>query len=138
MTADNQTANAREEMRRGNEALRAADELMRLDLCNDAVSRAYYAAYHWARAVLLTKGLESRTHRGVNQLLGLRFVREGLLAEEATRLLASLEDSREAGDYSAEARFAPHEAARAVEQAKAFIALCQLPLRHVAMEPCRR
>ena len=77
-TSENQIANAREEVHRGNEALRAAEELLQLALCNDAVSRAYYAAYHWARAVLFTQGLESKTHRGVVQLVALRFVREGL------------------------------------------------------------
>ena len=71
MTPENEAINAREEAQRGDESLRAAEELLRLGLHNDAISRAYYAAYHWARAVLFTRGLESKTHRGVNQLLGL-------------------------------------------------------------------
>ncbi len=125
MTADNRTANALDEMARGTEALSAADELLRLELYNDAISRAYYAAYHWARAVLLTEGLESKTHRGLNQLLGLHFVRVGRLDQEATALLARLEDSRSASDYSASFRFSADEARGAIKSARRFIELCR-------------
>ena len=125
MTPQNQDAIAREEIDRGNEALVAAEELLKLRLHNDAISRTYYAAYHWARAVLFTKGLESKTHRGTNQLLGLHFVREGALSQEAARLLAQLQDLREASDYTASVRFTEEEARDAVAQTRAFIALCR-------------
>ncbi len=125
MTPQNRDANAREEIERANEALVAAEELLKLRLNNDAISRSYYAAYHWARAVLFTKGLESKTHRGTNQLLGLHFVREGALPEEATRLLAQLEDQREASDYTASVRFTEEEARDAVARTRAFIEYCR-------------
>jgi uncharacterized protein (UPF0332 family) len=135
MTRDNKDKNAREEMARGDEALRAAEELLRLGLHNDAISRAYYAAYHWARALLFTEGVESRTHRGVIQLVGLRFVREGRLPDAAVRALAQLEDTREASDYSASVRFAASEAREAIGRAKAFIALCR-PLLETSANGC--
>lgn len=124
MSPDNERANAHEETVRGNEALRAAAELHRLGLYNDAISRAYYAAYHWTRAVLYTKGLESRTHRGAHQLLVLHFVRAGLLSETAATLLGQLEDRREVSDYSAGVSFTAAESGEALERARAFIALC--------------
>lgn len=125
MTPVNESANARDEIARGNEALRAAEELVRLGLCNDAVSRAYYAAYHWARALLFSKGIESKTHRGMIQLVGLHFVREKMLADDATRLLMQLESMRETSDYTASASFSEDEVRDAIEQARAFIALCR-------------
>ena len=125
MTPQNESVNAQEESRRGDEALRAAAELLRLGLHNDSISRAYYAAYHWTRAVLFTKGLESRTHRGALQLLGLHFVRTGRLSAQAVTLLAQLEDRREVSDYSAATRFTDDEARQSVDQAEAFIALCR-------------
>jgi uncharacterized protein (UPF0332 family) len=124
MSPDNERTNAREEAVRGNEALRAAVELHRLGLYNDAVSRAYYAAYHWARAVLFTKGLESRTHRGAHQLLALHFVRAGLLPETAATLLGQLEDRRETSDYTAAVSFTAAESEEALRKARAFIAVC--------------
>ena len=125
MTSDNQRLNAVEEMARGDEAGRAAQELLRLELYNDAISRAYYAAYHWARALLFSKGLESKTHRDAIQLIGLHFVRTGLLSDDAARSLARLEDAREASDYTASVRFSADEARDAIQQAQAFIHACR-------------
>jgi uncharacterized protein (UPF0332 family) len=125
VTPQNRQQNARDELQRSEEALRAADELLRLGLHNDSVSRAYYAAYHCARAVLFTRELESKTHRGVNQLLGLHWVRPGALPMEATALLARLEDRRECSDYAAGLRFGADEAAESAQQARAFIAFCR-------------
>ena len=57
MTRSNRGANARAEAARGDDALRAAEALLGLDLPNDAVSRAYYAAFHYGRALLLSEGV---------------------------------------------------------------------------------
>jgi uncharacterized protein (UPF0332 family) len=40
---------------------------------NDAVSRAYHAAAHLARAVLLTEGVEPKSHAELGRMLGLHF-----------------------------------------------------------------
>ena len=125
MTPENQQANVRDEVARGNEALQAAEELLRLGFFNDTVSRAYYAAYHWAKALLLSKGMESKTHRGMVQLVALRFVREGLLPGDAATVLAQLEDAREASDYAASTRFTEQEARDTLERARAFIEFCK-------------
>ncbi len=69
MNADNRKENAAREAALGDDALRAAEALLALQLYNDAVSRAYYAAFHHARALLLLDGLEPKTHRGVFALL---------------------------------------------------------------------
>ena len=45
MTPPNRHENARLEAALGDDALRAAQALVGLDLWNDAVSRAYYAAF---------------------------------------------------------------------------------------------
>jgi uncharacterized protein (UPF0332 family) len=112
-------------MARGSEALREARVLLREGLFNGAISRAYYAAYHWASALLFTKGLEPRTHRGKIQLISLHFVKTGLLDDADAAHLSRLEDFRELGDYSADVTFTAEDAAGAVERAEAFIAACR-------------
>ena len=69
--------------------------------------------------------MQSKTHRGVNQLLGLDFVRTGRLSERTTTLLAQLEDRRETSDYSASIEFSEEEARDSLEKTRAFIALCR-------------
>ena len=64
MTEANRLANARAEAALGDDALRAASALVELGLHNDAVSRAYYAAFHYARALLLVAGLPAEDPPG--------------------------------------------------------------------------
>jgi uncharacterized protein (UPF0332 family) len=73
--------------------LRAAHQLLTVGLLNDAVSRAYYAALHVARALLLTEGVEPQTHAGVSSMLGMHFVVSGRLAPEHAKELARLKRS---------------------------------------------
>ena len=125
MTAANARANAQDELQHGDEALAAARCLVENGFLRDAVSRAYYAAYHWARAVLLLKGLEPKTHRGAIQLLSLHLVKEGLLTEDAAGLLAHLETYRELSDYSSSARFTDDDVRAEIARAERFIAACR-------------
>ena len=78
-----------------------------------------------ARALLLTEGLEPRTHRGVIQLLNLRFVKSGRLSREAAVLLAQLETSRELGDYTPAATFDQDEADELLSMAERSAAACR-------------
>ena len=52
LTRENRLAVCAAEAALGDDALEAAVALLALSLCNDAVSRAYYAAFHYARALL--------------------------------------------------------------------------------------
>ena len=63
MTEANRKRNARSEASLGDDALQAAEALLKLGLYNDAASRAYYAAFHYARALLLTEGLKPDSSR---------------------------------------------------------------------------
>ena len=69
------------------DALQAASALLQLGLHNDAVSRAYYAAFHYARALLLLEGLEPKTHRGVVALLLEHYESPGRLEAGELRLV---------------------------------------------------
>ena len=124
MTKDNAKENSVNEARRGDEVLGAARHLLSHGFYNDAISRAYYAAYHWARGLLVTRGLESKTHRGVIQLLNLHFVKDGPLAELTAAHLAHLETYRELSDYTAVTHFTETQAREEITHAVAFINAC--------------
>lgn len=125
MTPQNSRANAAQEAERGREALAAARHLLEGDFFNDSIARAYYAAFHFARALLLLKGLEPKTHQGTIQLVALHYVRPGLLAEEIASYLARLETDREISDYSAATKFSKEEAQSKIRLAEEFILACQ-------------
>ncbi|MBI5477955.1 MAG: HEPN domain-containing protein [Deltaproteobacteria bacterium] len=121
MTEANRRRNARSEAGLGDDALQAAAALLQLGLHNDAASRAYYAAFHYARALLLTEGLEPRTHRGLGSLLGERFGVTGRLRPEALAILARLQTYRMAADYEAAERLSIERASLEVADAHAFV-----------------
>ncbi len=60
----NEVAYLREEMKKAEHSLEAAQTLIEKKLADDAISRAYYAIFHSARAALKTKGIETKTHQG--------------------------------------------------------------------------
>lgn len=100
MTKEHRRAHVAAELARGEQALRASQELLRLGLLHDALSRAYYAASHFARAMLLTEGVEPKTHAGVSRMLGMHFVMPGLIAPERAKDLSRLEQFRAEADYN--------------------------------------
>lgn len=89
------------------------------------MTRAYYAAFHGARALLVTRGLESKTHRGVVQLLNLHFVKDGPLSIQMAEHLSHLETYRELSDYTAIAQFTEAQTREEIVRAEAFIAACR-------------
>ena len=120
MTEDNRRQNVAEQLVRSDEAFRAAEGLLALGLHADAVSRAYYAAFHCLLALLLSRGLEPKTHRGAITLLNQEFIRSGRLSSAHNRLLGGLQRSRELADYSAGIRFSADDARALIEDARAF------------------
>ncbi|MBN1774144.1 MAG: HEPN domain-containing protein [Deltaproteobacteria bacterium] len=129
MTEDNRRENARAEAALGDDALRAAEQLLALGLPNDAVSRAYYAAFHYARALLLTEGLEPRTHRGLVALLEQRFVAAGRLGREAVSAFARLQTFRSLADYDVRERLSPERAGEEVASARRLVDEARILLR---------
>lgn len=113
--------NVQLEMTKAEAALRAARALLDLDLGDDAVSRAYYAAYHAAVAVLYSSGLQARTHAGTHDLLFQHFVSSGRLPRTVTKDLAALQRYREQADYSAAITFDAASAREEVDRAERVV-----------------
>lgn len=64
----------------------------------DCASRAYYAMFHVAQAILDTKGLAFASHAGVIAAFGQHFVRTGAVPAQFHRSLMSSQDLRLRGD----------------------------------------
>lgn len=99
MTAANKRTNIVSELGRADESMRAARVLVEATLLHDAESRLYYAIYHGAVALLLTEGIEPRSHAGTASLLGLHFVKAGRMGPDDARLFARIQKYRHEADY---------------------------------------
>jgi hypothetical protein len=122
MTADNRRRNAAAELERAAECLREAQALHAAGLPYGAASRAYYAVFHAARALLLSIGLEARTHKGVASMVGDHFIRPGTLPVVTGRLLSRMQRDREDADYMTGAVFTLDESAEMIADAERFLA----------------
>lgn len=103
----------------------AAGELLCATSPDIAVTRAYYAAFHVARALLLSEDQQPRTHAGVIHLVHQHFVRTGRLDPELAHDLTGLEADRVKADYDAAVVFTESMARRALQHAARFGAACR-------------
>ena len=117
MTEANRRANLLDELTGSARSLRAAELLLQAGLWQDCVSRAYYAAFYAVTALLLSAGLQARSHSGTRHLLWEHFVQPGRLPAELHRLASDLQDRRETADY-AHPQLAEEDARRAVADAR--------------------
>lgn len=102
--------------------LRAAERLSKMGEHDDALSRAYYAMYHAALALVLTHGGAPSTHAGLLVLLSKEFVLTGKLEKRYFDMLSEAKELRESGDYEPFFTGTAKESQAVLQDAKAFIA----------------
>jgi uncharacterized protein (UPF0332 family) len=100
LTEDNKRKNIREEMEKASKTMDAATLLFDNGFFGDAISRLYYFVLHNIKAVLLTKGLEPKSHEGALRLLGRDFIKEGILEPRLSHTFSKLMKYREEADYN--------------------------------------
>ncbi|HAH20699.1 MAG TPA: HEPN domain-containing protein [Candidatus Omnitrophica bacterium] len=103
------------------EKLRVAKTLLKNEGYDDCVSRAYYCAFHAAQALLLTEGFSANTHQGVLNFFGLNFVKTGRFDRKFGKILSTLKDERENGDYEIYSAIDEEVAKVAVKEAEDFL-----------------
>ncbi|OGQ26062.1 MAG: hypothetical protein A2138_21050 [Deltaproteobacteria bacterium RBG_16_71_12] len=121
MTNEGRQQSAAEELARAREELAAARHLLGLGLGRIALTRAYFACFHAARAALFARDIEPKSHSGAVTLFNLHFVKTGLASIGCSALLARLQKYREAADYG-DAFFVDDATVRVeVDAAEAFV-----------------
>lgn len=109
------------EWQRARRSLEAAEVLLREHYCEDAISRAYYAILHAAKAALQVHDVAAQSHAAVNRLFGLHLIRSGDIEREWSSHLVEGLDDRLAADYDAEASFSAEDAAYECRRAREFV-----------------
>ncbi len=115
----------RQELKKAEQSLKAAQNLLADGLYDDAVSRAYYAVFHSARAALKIKGIETVSHKGLISQFALHLVKAGEVEEEYGDILRQIKEDRETGDYEPLVTFGADEATQLVSRADRFLTRMQ-------------
>ena len=80
--------------------LKEAEDMIDTKHWNLAIQRLYYACFYMASALLMSRGINARTHNGVVGQLGQNFVSKGFLTKDEGRLYSRLLQNRITGDYN--------------------------------------
>lgn len=86
-------------LERARQTLKEAEDIGGLGYWNLAANRLYYAAYYASAALLIHNGIEASSHKGIVRMIGLTFVRQGILQPEDSQLIGRLFTMRQTGDY---------------------------------------
>lgn len=121
MTQDEIRQNIRLEMEAGDEAINAAKSLVEKALYRSAMSRTYYGLFHYIKALLYTRGLEPKSHEGLEHLFGLHFVKSGKVEAKNAKLLARLQKYRESSDYGLVTVFGKEDVEQEIADVENFL-----------------
>lgn len=92
------------------------------DECYDiAVSRAYYAMFYCAEALLLTKDLRFSKHSAVHSAFGHYFAKTGEVNPELHRMLIKGDTARDKADYEHMIETTKEEAEMLLKDAEYFV-----------------
>jgi uncharacterized protein (UPF0332 family) len=107
-------------LERADTNLQVARELLDKEYYDVSASRAYYAAFYAASALLLNEGMDTSKHSGVIALIHQHFVKNGKLSKEQGRNLNWLFELRSVGDYGVSLHVTQQDAQRAINIAEDF------------------
>lgn len=101
--------------------IKSACILFKQEQYRDAVSRAYYAMYYAAKALLLTKDVDPKTHKGVGVLLSKYFVKTKVIDQTFNKMFSTAERARTDADYKEEVKITKEDAQKAIDLAEKFV-----------------
>jgi len=107
------------------ESIRAAEELLEHGHPGFAASRAYYAMFYAASALLASLNLSFSKHSAVIAAFGQRFAAAGLVDPVLHKYLLDAFDTRQIGDYSFQERVSQDRAEEQIARAREFVTAAQ-------------
>jgi uncharacterized protein (UPF0332 family) len=108
-------------LERSEASIEAARELNAGGYYDFVASRAYYAAFYAATALLLGEEFEFSKHSGVIASIHQKFVKTGKMDERYGKDLNWLFELRGVGDYGAATHVSQEDAGKAIRAAESFL-----------------
>jgi uncharacterized protein (UPF0332 family) len=90
-----------------------------------SINRSYYACFYAAKALLLKKGIVTKTHSGTINKFGLEYVINGNFDKDIGTFFSSLEKDREKADYDYSYEATENKARKDLNNAKKFVKECE-------------
>ena len=114
-----------EHFQSADEFLRESGHLLRGGFYRGAVGRAYYAMFHAAKAILLSRGIERSSHHAVLSAFGEHIVKPGLLERRFHSYITKSFARRNECDYLSFTVADDLEVEEILNRAKEFVDACK-------------
>ena len=108
-------------MTKAQRSLDAANQLMQQGFYDFAISRAYYAMFYVAEALLDKAGFSFSSHAAVISAFGQSLARPGKVPVEFHRYLIDAQTQRTRADYDPNPDLSQQDAEKLIAQAQAFV-----------------
>jgi len=108
-------------LEKAEKSLLAAKDLAERGFPEFAVSRAYYAMFYCAEALLLSRGLTFSKHSGIISAFGKEFIKTKELPKELHAHILDAFKDRQKADYEAGIEFSEKEVKDIIANAKSFL-----------------
>lgn len=86
-------------MEKAHNTMEQVKNIVSLGYWDMIANRLYYAAYYAVSALLLQDGYSVQTHQGIIQMLGLHYIKTGIMDSKYGTLYEQLFSLRQTGDY---------------------------------------
>lgn len=106
---------------RAEEAIDSAELLLKEGYLADSISRAYYAMFYVAEALLNEKDLSFSKHGNVHGAFGEHYVKTGIFDKKYHKWFLEAFSRRIASDYDASAKFQSSSVKTLIDQAWDFL-----------------
>ena len=106
---------------RATEELETSQLLLQNKHYRACISRCYYGMYYATQALLASRNIFSRTHKGVIKQFSQHFVKSGALPAEMVKDLSNTYDLRQISDYEETALLTHQQAQQALEASTQFV-----------------
>jgi uncharacterized protein (UPF0332 family) len=112
-------------LQRANETLNEARINMEQELWRVGINRLYYAVFYAVTALLTTRDVSAKTHKGVRQQFGLLYMTTGLIPKDPGDCFSELFERRHSGDYDDFVNIHPDDVVRLQPKAEALVKLIE-------------
>mgnify|MGYP006301482481 CR=1 FL=1 len=110
-------------LERADESLQAAELTLNNRLFHSSVSKAYYAMFYAAQALVLSKGKNAATHKGVLTQFSALFIKTGEVDRSYGVMLARAFAARGKADYEIGVEITEQEAGQSLADARSFLSM---------------
>jgi uncharacterized protein (UPF0332 family) len=94
-------------------------------------NRSYYTMFAAVQALLFEIGLFSKTHKGIQNLFNLHYIKTGLFEEKDSRSFQKAFDLRQKSDYDADSTISEQEAKELLDSASEFLEITKYYLINI-------